>query len=463
MSSPAQANRIAPFVKRVSRRKLLATTTGMCGLSLPAFMQLQHSAAASAAPQGKAKSCIVVYCWGGMSHLESWDPKPEAPPEVRGEFVPIPTATPGIQISEHMPLLAQQTEKLAIIRSINHDDSAHGRGMYWNLTGHKPPRAGNIPPMSNDWPSLPAMVSKLRSAPRGVPSAVRIPYPMVDNGTLQAGEYGGWLGVKYDPIIMRPMRGEPFGGVSRTLGSEVFSLGDIDLERVSSRSGLLSSLERPISRSDDFESFNHFQTLAKDIMLGSAVKDAYNLDKENPKVRESYGDHLGGQSMLLARRLTEAGVPVVQVCCAAGDLNGGAGDMWDTHADNFNRLKNRLLPVFDRGASALLADLDSRGTLDETLVVFLTDFGRTPKINRAAGRDHYPGVYSVALAGGGIRGGQVYGSSDSNGAFPRTQPCGPADMHATIFHALGISPRAEIHDVLGRPFPVSDGEVLRLF
>jgi hypothetical protein len=152
--------------------------------------------------------------------------------------------------------------------------------------------------------------------------------------------------------------------------------------------------------------------------------------------------------MLLARRLTEAGVPVVQAYCAAGDLNGGAGDMWDTHSDNFNRLKNRLLPVFDRGASALLADLANRGSLDQTLVVFLTDFGRTPRINGAAGRDHYPSVYSVALAGGGIRGGQVYGSSDSNGAFPRTQPCGPADVHATIYRSLGISPRAEIRDML---------------
>jgi len=161
--------------------------------------------------------------------------------------------------------------------------------------------------------------------------------------------------------------------------------------------------------------------------------------------------------------LTEAGVPVVQVCCAAGDLNGGAGDMWDTHSDNFNRLKNRLLPVLDRAVSALLADLANRGSLEQTLVAILTDFGRTPKINGSAGRDHYPSVYSVVLAGGGIRGGQIYGSSDGAGAFPKTQPCGPADVHATIFRALGISPRTEIHDMLGRPFPVSDGEVLRLF
>jgi len=171
---------------------------------------------------------------------------------------------------------------------------------------------------------------------------------------------------------------------------------------------------------------------------------------------------LGGHSMLLARRLTEAGVPIVQVCCAAGDLNGGSGDMWDTHGDNFNRLKKRLLPVFDRGASALVNDLGQRGTLDETLVVFLTEFGRTPQINSGAGRDHYPSVYSVALAGGGIQGGQVYGSSDSQGAYPKTKPCGPPDLHATIFRSLGISPRAEIHDMLGRPFPVSNGSVLPL-
>jgi uncharacterized protein (DUF1501 family) len=462
MSLPVSPVAVSQAIRGLSRRNMLATTAGLGGFSLPALLQLRAHAAPTAASGGKAKACIIVYCWGGMSHFESFDPKPDAPVNVRGEFMPISTATPGIQISEHLPLLARQTEKLAIIRSINHDDSAHGRGMYWNLTGHRPPRAGNIPPLPADWPSLPAMISKLRAAPPGIPSAVRIPYPMVDNGTLQAGEYGGWLGVKYDPIIMRPSRGEPFGGVSRNLGAEVLNLSDIDLERVTARSDLRSSLDRPISRQGDFESFSHFQSLAKDILLGSAVKKAYDLDKEDPKVRESYGSHLGGQSMLLARRLIEAGVPVVQVCCAAGDLNGGQGDMWDTHADNFNRLKNRLLPVFDRGASALLTDLANRNSLAETLVVFLTDFGRTPQINRAAGRDHYPSVYSIALAGGGIRGGQVYGSSDSSGAFPRTQPCGPADVHATIFHALGISPRAEIHDQLGRPFAVSDGDVLPL-
>jgi uncharacterized protein DUF1501 len=463
MSCSPRAKRVAGLVKQWTRRSLLATSVGACGLSLPAFFRLRESAAASTTPKAKAKSCIILYCWGGMSHLETWDPKPDAPVEVRGEFAPIPTATPGIFLGEHMPLLARQTEKLAIIRSIHHDDSAHGRGMYWNLTGHQPPRVGNIPPLPTDWPSLPAMVSKLRPLVAGVPGAIRLPYPMVDNSTLQAGEYGGWLGVKYDPIVVRPARGEPWGGVSRTLGSEVLNLAEGDFARVAARKDLLESLERPLTQREEFESFNHFHALAKDILLGSAVRKAYDLEREDPKIRASYGEHLGGQSMLLARRLTEAGVSVVQVCCAAGDLNGGQGDMWDTHSDNFNRLKNRLLPVFDRGASALVQDLANRGTLDETLVVCLTDFGRTPRINAGAGRDHYPNAYSVALAGGGIQGGQVYGTSDSKGAFPQTQLCGPADVHATIFQSLGISPRAELRDMLGRPFPVSDGQVLPLF
>lgn len=444
-----------------SRRHFLSVAVGACGLSLPNWLALRTAAGEQHLPH-QAKSCIIVYCWGGVSHIDTWDPKPDAPAEIRGEFRPISTNTVGIQLGEYLPKLARHTDKLAIVRSIHHDDSAHGRGMYWNLTGHKPPRAGNIPPMNDDWPTLAAMVSQFRDAPQGVPNAVRIPYPMVDNGTLQAGEYGGWLGVKYDPIVMRPPSGEPFGGVSRSLGSAVLHLKDADLGRIEARASLLARLERQTSQPSDFEGFDHFRDLARDMLLGSDVQKAYDLDREEPRIREMYGKHLGGQSLLLARRLTEAGVPVVQVCCAAGDLNGGQGDMWDTHGDNFNRLKNRLLPVFDQGVSALLQDLDQRNSLGETLVVVLTDFGRTPRINGGAGRDHYPDVYSIAFAGGGIQGGQVYGSSDAQGALPSTQPCTPPDVHATIFRALGISPRAELRDPLNRPFPVSDGEVLPL-
>jgi uncharacterized protein (DUF1501 family) len=203
--------------------------------------------------------------------------------------------------------------------------------------------------------------------------------------------------------------------------------------------------------------------MALDLLVNPRVQSAFNLDREPLKVREAYGDHLCGQSVLLARRLTEAGVPIVTVVCAAGDLNGSAGDHWDTHGDNFNRLKRDLLPPFDRAVSALLGDLSDRGRLAETLVVMLTDFGRTPRINRGAGRDHYPNVYSIFLAGGGIRGGQVYGSSDRLGAEPRDLATGPADVHATIFQALGIPLDAHLHDSTGRPYPLTDGRVLRLF
>src|SRR5262245_19051148 len=287
--SRTPGSNIAASVKRIARRTWLGAAAGMGGLSLPAFLQMRAEGAASTTPKTKAKSCIILYAWGGMSHLETWDTKPDAPPEIRGLFQPIATATHGIFLSEHMPLLARQTDKLAIVRSIHHDDSAHGRGMYWNLTGHAPPRAGNIPPLPTDWPSLPAMVSKLRPAPVGVPPAVRVPYPMVDNDTLQAGEYGGWLGVKYDPIVMRPPPGEPFGGVSRTLGSEVLELKDSDVDRTRSRKELLATLDKPLPKRDEFDGFNHFQQLATDILLGSAVRNAYDLDREDPKIRESYG------------------------------------------------------------------------------------------------------------------------------------------------------------------------------
>jgi len=462
------AGSVDAFKGNLSRRHMLGASIGALGLSATSLLQYRHEAsgAATAAATPRAKSCIVLYCWGGMSHHETFDPKPDAPAEIRGEFLPISTAVPGIQVGEHIPKLAAQMDKLAVVRSIHHDSSAHGKGMYWNLTGHPPPAptaAVNLPPSRDDWPSIAATVSKFRQAPRGVPRSVRLPYPLVDNGTLQAGEYAGWLGVAYDPIVIRTPQGREFGGVSRALGSAVLNLSDdLDVKRLVNRRKLMGALERPVGATDDFQSFEHFRNLANDMLLTPDVKRAYDLAREDPRVLAMYGDHLCGQSALLARRLTEAGVPIVTVCCAAGDLNGSVGDHWDTHGDNFNRLKNKMLPVFDQGASALLIDLEQRGMLDETLVVMLTDFGRTPRINGGAGRDHYPSAYSVFLAGGGIRGGQVYGSSDAHGAFPKDKPCSPADVHATIFQALGISPHSTIQDFSGRPFPISNGTILPL-
>ena len=455
------------------QRGFVNAGAAVAGLSLPSFLKLRDATAAEA-PSPRAKSCIVLFCWGGVSQLESWDPKPDAPKEYRGEFREISTATPGIRISEHLPLLAKQTEKLAIVRSLHHGNSAHGAAMYWNMTGHAPPNNNNIPPSAKDWPSLGAIVSKFRSAPSGLPPAVRLPYPLVDNNTLQAGEYGGWLGRQYDPIVISTKNGKPFGGVSRGLGAAnidpTLRTGEA---RLKERISLLQKLEQPVHRdlgnrnvghrNTEFAQYEHFRTLAIDMLQSPRVQKAFQLDDEPRQVHEAYGEHICGKSTLLARRLIEAGVPLATVCCAAGDLNGSVGDHWDTHAKNFDRLKNTMLPTFDRAASALLTDLETRGMLEETLVVFLTEFGRTPKINGAAGRDHFPNCYSVVFAGGGIQGGQVYGRSDSIASKPIHRACGPADLHATIYEALGISPRAEIHDPLGRPFPICDGEVLPLF
>ena len=463
--------------ERLPRRRLLQTSVSAAGLSLPGFLQLREQAATASgtiSPNAPAKRCIVLYCWGGMSHHETWDLKTDAPKEVRGEFNPISTATPGILLGEHIPHLAKQTDRLAIVRSVHHLSSAHGMGMYWNMTGHPhvgPAVVRNESPTRKNWPSLGAMMTAFNPGGEGVPGAMRLPYPLVDNGTLQAGEYGGWLGVKYDPIVVRTPGGKPFGGVSRDLGSPVLNLADgVQRDRLNARRRLLGGVEevrastaRTSSKPSPSESgFDFFRELALDMLLSPKVKAAFDLDSEQDSIKSGYGNHICGRSILLARRLTEAGVPLVTVCCAAGDLNGSRGDHWDTHGNNFRRLKNTMLPTFDKPSAFLLEDLAQRGQLDETLVVFLTEFGRTPKINRGAGRDHYPSVYSVAFAGGGIKGGQVYGSSDKHGAFPHDLPCGPNDLHATIFQQMGVPLDALLYDRARRPYPITDGMPLPL-
>jgi hypothetical protein len=449
---------------------MLRLSTGLLGLSLAEFLDLRsrvRAAPTTASSFGRARSCIVLFCWGGMSHLETWDPKPDAPQEVRGDYRPIATATPGIRVGEYLPVLARQTGRLAIVRSVHHRASAHGKAMYWNLTGHPPAGAElevNQPPARSDWPCLGSMVARLRRSPAGLPGAVQVPYPLVDNSTLQAGDSGGWLGLTYDPVIVRPVRGRPYGGVSRDLGAPVWKLADgIDPARLQARRALAQAIDGPLDPTPRVKTFEYYRQMAADLLLSPRAQAAFDLEREAPRLRDAYGDHICGQSVLLARRLVEAGVPLVTVICAAGDLNNGAGDHWDTHDKNFPRLKNGLLPPLEQASSALLNDLADRGLLGETLVVWLTEFGRTPKINRTAGRDHYPSCYSVALAGGGVRGGQVYGRSDGHAAFPLDRACGPNDLHATILHALGIPLDSHLVDNLGRPVAVTDGRPLPLF
>jgi hypothetical protein len=444
-----------------TRREFLHSSVGLVGLTLPTFLKARAS---SSQLPNKAKSCIIVYTWGGMSHYESFDPKPEAPAEIRGEFNNIQTATPGIRFCEHIPLIAKHSDKLAIVRSVHHKHGGHQQGMYVNMTGHDP--VGGIKAKSRkNWPSLTSMISRFHNPESGTPGAIRMPYSMYDNGTQMAGEGAGWLGSKYEPILMRTQGGKAYGGVNRYTDRELKLKLNVDQKRVVNRRALLEQLDSRLAFGNgaEYEKLDHYSQMAADMLLGSPVRKAYDLENENPHVRAMYGDHVGGQTLLLSRRLVEAGVPVVQALCSASDLAGGGGDNWDTHKGHFPKMKDRLLPVFDRGVSALLTDLEMRGMLDETLVVFLTDFGRTPKVNNNGGRDHHPGVYSLAFAGGGIQGGQVYGSSDRKGIEPGSNACTPADIHATVYNALGIDHHTELQDQLGRPFQICDGEPLPLF
>lgn len=444
------------FDLRYSRRDVLRSAVGLAGLTLPTFLQARAQAAAP-----RTRSCIIIYLWGGIGHQESWDPKPQALTDLRGEFSPISTATPGIQFCEHVPLIAKHSEKLAVIRSLHHTVGGHGGALYTSMTAQRAPtgRARD----RNNWPSITAMISKFRDAHEGTPRAICMPYLNYDNGALIQGQFGGWLGGAYDLTMMKTPAGKPYGGVSRYTDRELDLKLNLNGERVTARLALRQQLEQTVGTREDYDQLDRYRQMAANMLLSSPVKRAYDLENEDSRIRAMYGDHIGGQSMLLARRLVEAGVPVVQVNAGAGDLAGGSGDNWDTHRDHFPKMKNRLLPVFDRAFSALLTDLEMRGMLEETLIAVITDFGRTPKINKNGGRDHYPAVYSQILAGGGIRGGQVYGSSDVNGAKPATDPCSPADFHATVYQAMGIDSRAELHDRDNRPFQICSGEPLPLF
>jgi hypothetical protein len=434
-------------------------------LSLPQLLGLR----AQARERVRARSCIVIFSWGGMSQLDTFDPKPDAPSDVRGPTKSIPTATPGVHFAETLPLLAKQTERLAIVRSACHRAIGHRHAAYWNLTGHKPDadlNNGDVPilPSRKDWPCLGAMVAHYRRARGGLPGSVCLPYPIADRG-LQNGQDAGFLGIAADPLVIHPGSGKPYAGVSPEHGRAELRLpSGLDADRVRRRRDLRDQLlDAEVVQSFEKHPLRYYQEMAADLLLRPEVAGAFNLELEPARLREAYGDHVCGQSMLLARRLTEAGVPLVTVYASAGDLNSGKGDHWDTHDNNFSRIRDALAPPLDRASSALLDDLADRGRLDETLVVWLTEFGRTPRIGGNAGRDHFPHCYSVAFAGGGIRGGQVYGRSDKIASAPLDFPCGPADLHATIFHALGIPADAHITDNQGRPAALCEGRPLPLF
>lgn len=451
---------------RLRRRDILeAGALGVCGLSLGSMFAGQSHAAAATASAGKpagfgrAKRCILLFMWGGPSHLDTWDLKPNAPVEVRGEFKPISTNVPDIQISEHFPRLAKHADKYAIIRSMTHDDPAHLSSVHSLMTGRLAPRPKSDaePPSRRDWPQIGTFLGRLKPTESALPSSVTLPWivshPAAPGG-IAPGQHGGMLGAAHDPFVID---GDP-----NAAGFQVGGLalpGDLTRERLDARRSLLKMIDGQQAKlqPSDSDAFSKHQQRAIDLLAARDTRGAFDLSRESPQTRERYGRNIHGQSVLMARRLAEAGVPLVCV-----NWHNDGQNFWDTHGNNFARHKNDLMPPSDMAFSELLEDLSQRGMLDETLVVWVGEFGRRPHITAGnAGREHWPWCYSAVVAGGGVRGGQVFGRSDPQGLRPAGDPVSPGDLCATMYHALGISPEMMVNDREGRPVRLTEGDAVK--
>ena len=379
--------------------------------------------------------------------------KPDAPAEIRGEFNPIETSVPGINICEHLPHLAKQAEKFAIVRTLSHKDNNHLMSTHHVLTGTVQPGAFFDKVASrDDWPSYAAGSAFLQPRRDGIPSGVNLPTFLLQGPLTWPGQHAGFLGPKYDPwqITGDPQKPE-FRVDSLTLAP------GIDTLRLEKRQSLLNEINQLQHRMEKIAASGRMsddQKLAFSILTSSGLTRAFDLKREADSQRDRYGRNTTGQSLLLARRLVQVGVPVVQV-------NVGGAQTWDNHGNIFPTLKDRLLPPLDQGVSALLDDLDSKGMLDQTMVITIGEFGRTPKINNKAGRDHWGPCFSALFAGGGVQGGQVIGKTDEIGAYPVTSAYSPDDVGATVYQALNIDAEAIVRDRLNRPARLNHGEIIR--
>lgn len=429
---------------------------GMFGLSLPQLLQARAQVA-----ERRTKSCIVLFFLGGPPQHETWDPKPDAPAEIKGDLKPIASATPGLHVGELMPKTARLTEKISVLRAVCTNDSAHSSSGYYMTTGypHQPVGVENAKPGApNDWPSLGAVVRRLHKGNGSLPSAITLPEQSANDGNLTwPGQDAGFLGRAADPWLLHC---DPSAANFEIPGLSLPA--DVPPLRFDDRRALLEQVNGHIDkvqRAANLGVYGSQSQQAFDLLASPAARRAFDINQESPKMRDRYGRSKFGQSVLLARRLVEAGVPLIRVnwTRVAGALNNGH---WDTHGKNTDAMK-QLMPLMDQTYSALLEDLGDRGLLDDTLVVWTGEFGRTPKLNGGGGRDHWGNVFSVALAGGGVRGGVVHGASDRIGGYPKDGRVLPQDLTATIFHSLGIAPDSEIHDNLGRPLAITRGEPIR--
>lgn len=452
------------------RREVLRVgALSVAGLDLPLWFQTKAAARQESSPsvgiRPRAKACIFLFMWGGPAHQDTWDMKPNAPAEYRGEFQPIATKLPGVQICEHLPQLAQRTDKLAIIRSMTHGDVDHTTATHFPLTGRGVPRRGA--PLPEDWPSIGSVVARLGRGRGPLPPFVSM-MPIVPNGAPRFveeshGQGAGWLGPTLNPMRIDADASKPDYKVGD------FSLhADIAEARSNRRRELLDDIDRQLRTLDGHANIaatrSHYDR-AFSLLSSRGAVEAFDLTREPQAVRERYGLNIHGQSVLQARRLVEAGVPFITVFWPNDGITN-VSVYWDTHNRNFIDLKSRLCPVTDQAFSALLDDLQDRGMLDETLVVWTGEMGRTPRVGQGVvggagagqdGRDHWPSCFTSVLAGGGIRGGIVHGSSDRFAAYPAANPTAPEDLVATIYHCLGVDPHLQLSDNLGRALTICDG------
>ena len=429
---------------------------GTLALGLPDLLRVRAEAKENSKRTfGRAKSLILLYLHGGAAQQETWDPKPDGPSPARGEFGAIATSVPGIHVSELLPRSAKIMNHLALIRSLSHANANHVQASLPALTGHAHSRSDeakdDFPPSPQDFPPFGAVLNYLRP-PGHLPTWVQVgPLMRRNNGTVLHGQLPGFLGPKYGPLVVNQ---DLLPAQVRVEGLSPSS--DVPMLRLVGRKDLLEQIDHQRRHLDQLavvRNLEDYQLRALNLLTSSATGRAFQLAAEPAAIRDLYGRTQFGQCCLLARRLAEAGVPLINVHFCHTPKGS-----WDTHSQHFYQMKDSLCPTFDQAFAGLVTDLANRGLLDQTLVLAMAEFGRTPKVNSSGGRDHWPWVYSAVLAGGGVARGIVYGSSDKSAAHPTSHPHDPCDLAATVYHLLGVKDDTIINDQLGRPYPLVIGK-----
>ncbi|QEL20148.1 DUF1501 domain-containing protein [Limnoglobus roseus] len=434
----------------INRRELLQVGySGLLGLSL--------AGVSTAAPVRKPKSVLIVFLTGAASQFETFDPKPDAPAEIRGEFGSIPTKLAGVRFGEYLPKLAARADKFSLVRTFSHKDNNHTAATHHVITGTIQPGVRFDKPISReDWPCYAAGLAYTRPRSDGIPNGVHLPFFLSDGNLHWPGQHAGFLGPRHDPWQLNADPNKRDFQVDN-----LRMAAGLDVDELNNRQALLSAINQQQSRlaeSAEVRKLTDTQDSAFRLLTSGKVAKAFDISQESDAKRDKYGRHMFGQSLLLSRRLLEVGVTVVQA-------NMGRVQNWDQHSNIFDRLKKDLLPPLDQGVSALYDDLAETGQLDDTFVMVIGEFGRTPKLgfqDKAAkiGRDHWAPCFSGLFFGGGVRPGQVIGQSDAIGAYPSTTPFTPEDIGATVYHVLGVPPDAEVRDRVNRPVQLNRGAAI---